>query len=82
MVVFTRHFYKLDSTEPDFLVGLIYVLYFILFYFSKHDSSPYDILGKLKECGLESMDWFFLDILQKSSPSMLPSRLGMKEALF
>ena len=70
--MFSRHiFCKLDSIEPDHFVGPIHV--FILFF--KHDTNPCNILGKLRECGLEDMGRFLLDLLHEPNPCVLPSEL-------
>ena len=48
-------------------------MYYILFYSFKHGPSLYDLLGKLRKCGLEGMGWFLLDLLHESNTCMLPS---------
>ena len=58
-------FYKPNSTKLNFIVGSIHVLYLI--YSFKHGQSPWDILGKLKKCGLEDIGRFLLDLLHESS---------------
>ena len=63
---FLQHiFYK-----PNFFVGPIHVLYFI--YSFKHGSSSCNLLGKLRECGLESMGRFLSDLLLKPCPLTQP----------
>ena len=34
-------------------------------------------LRNLRECDLEGMSWFVLDLLHESNPCVLPSRQGM-----
>ena len=48
----------------------------IIYIFFKHNPSSCDILGKLKECRLEGMSQFLLNILHKPSPYVLPSGQG------
>ena len=74
---FSRHiFYKLDSIKPDFLMGSINVLYYILFYSFKHGSSPCELLEKLRKCGLKGMGWFLSDLSHEPNTSVLPSGQG------
>ena len=64
----THFFYKPDSCI---------MFYFILL---KHGSSPCDLLGKLRKCGLEGMGRFLLDLLHEPNPCMLPSGQGIPVA--
>ena len=48
-------------------------MYCIIFYSFKHGLSSCNILEKLRECGLEGMSRFLLDILHEPNPSVLPS---------
>ena len=71
---FLQHiFYKPDSTKPNFIVGSIYVLYYILFYSFNHGPSPCDLWGKLRKCGLKGMGWFLSNLLHEPSSCVLPS---------
>ena len=65
-------FYKPDSTKPDFLVGSIHVLYFILFFLSMVQAHA-TYWRKLRNCGLEGMGLFLMDLLHEPSPCVLPS---------
>ena len=67
-----------DLTKPDFLVGIIHVLYYI--YYFKYNPSPCDLLGKLREYGLEGMGWLDSNLLHDPSPQVLLSELGTQVA--
>ena len=56
-------------------------IYCIIFYSFKHGLSPWDILGKLRKCGLEGMSQFFSDPLHEPNPCVLPSGQGILVAL-
>ena len=51
-------------------------MYYIIFYSFKHGSSPCNIWGKLRKCGLEGMSWFLSDFLHEPNPCVLPSGQG------
>ena len=51
-------------------------MHYIILYSFKHDPSPCNILGKLRECGLEGMSQFLSNLLHEPSPCVLPSRQG------
>ena len=68
-----------DLTKPDFLVGIIHVLYYI--YYFKYNPNPCDLLGKLREYGLEGMGWLDSNLLHEPSPQVLLSELGTQVAL-
>ena len=44
---------------------------YVLFYSFKHGPSPCDLVGKLRNCGLEGMGWFLSDLLHEPSPCVL-----------
>ena len=48
-------------------------MYFILFYSFKHVPSPCYIFGKFRECGLEGMGRFRLELLHEFISCVLPS---------
>ena len=51
-------------------------MYYIIFYSFKQDPSPCNILEKLRECGLEGMGRFLLDLLHEPNLYVLPSGQG------
>ena len=51
-------------------------MYYILFYYFKHDPDPCDLWGKLRKCGLEGMSRFLSNLLHEPRSSVLPSRQG------
>ena len=51
-------------------------MYYILFYFFKHDPSPCDLWGKLRKCGLEGMDRFLSNLLHEPRLDVLASEQG------
>ena len=52
-------------------------MYCIIFYYFKHNPSPYNISGKLRKRGLEVMGWFFFfNLLHEPILCMLPSGQG------
>ena len=48
-------------------------MYYIIFYSFKYDSSPCNLLEKLRKCGFEGMGRFLSNLLNDLSPCMLPS---------
>lgn len=48
-------------------------MYYILFYSFKYDPNPCNILEKLRECVLESICQFLLDLLHEPNQCMLTS---------
>ena len=68
-IVVNTHFRDTFSTSS--------IHYYIIFYSFMHDPSPCNILGKLRDCGLEGIDWFISELLHEFiSPCMLSSELG------
>ena len=72
--IFTTHILQKWSTEPNFLMDPIHVLYCFILLSMAQAHSTY--LGKLKECGLEGMGRFLSDLLHEPSPCVLPSGQG------
>ena len=56
-------------------------MYYMLFYSFKHDPSPYNLLGKLRKCGLEGIGQFLSDLLHEPNTCVLPSGQGTLVAL-
>ena len=66
-------FYKPDSIKPNFLMGSIHVLYFILLSMAQAHATYW---GKLRKCGLKGMSQFLSDLLHEPNTCVLPSGQG------
>ena len=78
--IFTTHFRDTFSTSTINQVQLSYgpnSCIILFFYYFKHDPSPCNILGKLRECDLEGIGRFLSDFLHEPSLCVLPSEQGI-----